>query len=76
MASTIARPHYARFFLWGYLKSKVYTEVPTTPENMRERIVNACNEIDGDVLRQCVDSFLERINKCIEVEGCHFEHLL
>ncbi|XP_076392768.1 uncharacterized protein LOC105662516 [Megachile rotundata] len=28
------------FFLWGYLKNKVYTEPPTTMANMRDRIIS------------------------------------
>jgi len=64
------------FFLWGYLKDKVYKEEPTTRENMIDRIRNACAEIQGDTLISCVRSFELRINKCIEVEGHHFEHLI
>lgn len=64
------------FFLWGYLKDKVYQQVPTTRENMIERIRNACAQIPADMLLSCVQSFEERINKCIEVQGEHFEHLL
>ncbi|EZA47264.1 hypothetical protein X777_16427, partial [Ooceraea biroi] len=26
------------FFLWGHLKNEVYRDIPTTPEDMRERI--------------------------------------
>jgi hypothetical protein len=63
------------FFLWGYLKEKVYKQEPTTRENMIERIRNACAEIQADTLLSCVQSFAKRINKCIEVEGHHFEHL-
>jgi len=40
------------FFLWGYLKDKVYQQVPTTRENMIERIRNACAEILAD-MRLC-----------------------
>jgi hypothetical protein len=64
------------FFLWGYLKDKVYQQVPTTKENMIERITNACAEIRPDHLLSCVQSFEKRIDKCIEVGGHNFEHLL
>lgn len=64
------------FFLWGYLKDKVYKEKPTTRENMMDRITSACAEIQEDTLLRCVNSFELRINKCIEAEGHHFEHLL
>jgi hypothetical protein len=64
------------FFLWGYVKDKVYQQVPTTRENMIERIRNACAKIPAYKLLSCVHSFEMRINKCIEVEGHHFEHLI
>lgn len=64
------------FFLWGSLKAKVYNQVPTTREDMIERIRNACAEIQEDTLLRCLHSFEIRINKCIEVEGRHFEHLI
>lgn len=64
------------FCLWGYVKSEVYNEVPTSRANMMQRIRNACANISPDVLRNCVQSFAVRINKCIEVAGRQFENLL
>ena len=64
------------FFLWGYLKEKVYCEIPTTPDNMKACIRNACARIGRDMLLRTNQSFIHRVGKCIEVEGHHFEHLL
>lgn len=64
------------FFLWGTLKERVYQTVPTTPEDMKERIRNACRNIDAETLMRCNESFIKRVDKCIEVQGHHFEHLL
>lgn len=64
------------FFLWGYLKEKVYQEEPTTVENMKERIRNACRHIDRQTLLRCHETFKKRIEMCIQVQGHHFEHLL
>lgn len=64
------------FFLWGDIKSKVYEDVPTTAENMKERIRAACNGISEETLIEVNNSFRRRIEKCIEVEGHQFEHLL
>jgi len=41
----------ARFFLRGTLKNVVYQEVPTTPENMKQGIIEACATISPQVLR-------------------------
>ncbi|KAJ8914489.1 hypothetical protein NQ315_002761 [Exocentrus adspersus] len=64
------------FCLWGSIKEKVYQDVPTTPENMMERIRNACRAVSRETLIQCHESFMRRIDKCVEVGGHHFEHLL
>lgn len=64
------------FFLWGYLKDKVYADVTTTRLNMIQCIRNACAKITPNMLLCCVQEFQVRINKCIEMEGRHFEHLL
>ncbi len=62
------------FCLWGLLKDRVYKTVPTTREGMMQRIMNA--EITPAEILSCTRSFEVRINKCIEVKGHHFEHLL
>lgn len=39
------------FFLWDFLKDKeVYQNVPTTPEDMKARIRNACREINRNTI--------------------------
>lgn len=64
------------YFLWGYIKNLVYLTPPTTPENMKERIVQAFHSITPDMLRNVSRSFAQRINVCIRENGRHFEHLL
>lgn len=63
------------FFLWGHVKEKVYATEPTTPQDMKMRIRQACREITPTVLQRVRASFINRINKCIEVNGRVFEHL-
>lgn len=64
------------FFLWGYLKNVVYSETPTTRENMMERIISACRNIPRNVLLSTVNSFERRVQLCIDNNGGIFEHLL
>lgn len=64
------------FFLWGYLKDTVYREAPTTQENMRGRIRDACRAIPRYVLLRTVDNFKMRIEACLTMNGEIFEHLL
>jgi len=47
-------------FLWGYLKSVVYSKTLTTRKNIMERITLACHNIPRNVLLSTVDSFERR----------------
>lgn len=64
------------FFLWGFVKSKVYDTPPTTAEDMQQRIVAAFREITPQMLNNVEQSFKKRIRLCIDENGRHFEHLL
>ena len=64
------------YFLWGFVKERVMAVALTTPDDMKERIRRACTEITPQMLTEVRLSFHQRINKCLQVEGHHFEHLL
>jgi len=64
------------FFLWGYVKDKVMFEPPTTKENMKQKIRDACASVTPELLSNVRTSLLFRINKCTQVHGEHFEHLI
>ena len=64
------------FFLWGHLKNIVMSKVPTTKEDMKERIVAACRSVTPEMLRRVRESVQKRLQKCIEVDGRQFEHLI
>lgn len=64
------------FFLWGFVKEKVMAIAPTTVEDMRQRITRAVQEITPNMLLRVRNSFRNRVNKCLEKNGHHFEHLL
>ena len=64
------------FFLWGHLKSVVYTNRPRTVQALRENIEHACAQITPCVLRRVAQTMQKRVAKCIQVNGAQFEHLL
>ena len=64
------------YFLWGFVKERVMAVAPTTTDDIKERIRRACTEITPQMLAEVRRSFHQRINKCLQVEGHHFEHLL
>ncbi|CAK9798623.1 hypothetical protein ANTPLA_LOCUS1702 [Anthophora plagiata] len=62
------------FFLWGLLKETVCMNVPTTVEDMHQRIIIACANITSNVLYRVQHSFRAHLQQCIDVNGHHFEH--
>lgn len=63
------------FFLWGRIKDIVYTEKPTTRDDMKLRIRNACLLLSNEEILRATDSVTRRAQQCLEVNGRHFEHL-
>lgn len=64
------------FFLWGFIKSKVYFSKPRDVPELRQRIINVCAEIPPEMIRSAIDNFYARLALCQTVNGEHFEHLL
>lgn len=64
------------FWLWGYLKEKVYRTAPTTREDMKDRIRRECQLLGEEEVKRAVQNTYTRLEKCLEVQGRHFEHIL
>jgi hypothetical protein len=67
------------FCLWGWMKSKVYIEKVNTREELVFRIMKSADLINQerqDDLRRPRPTIAKRVEKCIEVNGGIFEHLL
>ncbi|KAI4472004.1 hypothetical protein MML48_1g12226 [Holotrichia oblita] len=62
------------FFLWANIKNEVYRKVPTTAENIQERIRAAFRAVSLEVLR-AVSRACESNLRLFQQEGRHFEHL-
>ncbi|KYM95568.1 Zinc finger MYM-type protein 1, partial [Cyphomyrmex costatus] len=63
------------YFLWGYLKSKVYATQPQNLDELRNRIMQEAALIDRVIIRNAVSHFYNRIPFCQEAQGLQFEHL-
>ena len=64
------------FFLWGYVKDKVY--VPPLPANIddrKDRITATVNTVDRDILRRVWEESLCRLDIVRAAGGGHIEHL-
>ena len=58
------------FFLWGFLKDKVYRNKPATSEELKFEIEAAINGIDEAMLQ----NVLKRLHARQSVEGGNFQH--
>lgn len=64
------------FFLWGYLKNKVYATVHPDVENLRNNIEDVITNIDRRTLRKVRHSLFKRVQLCINQNGGNFEQFL
>uniref|UniRef100_A0A1Y1JZD5 DUF4817 domain-containing protein n=1 Tax=Photinus pyralis TaxID=7054 RepID=A0A1Y1JZD5_PHOPY len=64
------------FFLWGYLKSKVYNDRPRTIEDLKNNIRANIAEIPVEMLGRVHENFRKRLDQCIQSEGAHMPDTL
>ena len=67
------------FCLWVWMKSEVYKEKVNTRDELVARITNSAALIKQerqDDLRRATCTIAKRVEKCIDVDGGIFEHLL
>jgi len=67
------------FCLWGCMKNEVSKEKVNTRDELVVRIMNSAALIKQerqDDLRRAISTVAKRVEKCIEVDGGIFEHLL
>ncbi|CAB0019743.1 unnamed protein product, partial [Nesidiocoris tenuis] len=53
------------FFLWGYLKSKVYVDKPRTIQELKQSITQETVGIPDDMVERVMRNFGERLQECI-----------
>ena len=63
------------YFLWGYLKTRVYTTKPNNVDDLKARIRNEVRRITPQMIRNVRNEFETRLALCQEVGGAQFEHL-
>ena len=64
------------FFLWGYVKDRVYRNAIKDLNELKMKIENEIRSISKKTLSDVFSNISERMNLCISVDGNHFEHLL
>ena len=63
------------FFLWGYLKDKVYCNKPRTIDALKLEIERQCRDIPNDMFCDVCESLGARYQRCLDNNGHQFEHL-
>jgi len=64
------------FFLWGFLKSRVYANKPQTINDLKNNIQVAIREIIAATCRKVIENFDIRIDACRRSRGGHLSDIL
>lgn len=64
------------FFLWGYLKSKVYCNNPRTISALQENIRREINAIPQALCSRVIANMRVRLQECVTRNGRHLEDII
>ena len=64
------------FFLWGYIKDKVYKTSPQNIQELNNNITQVIRSIEIPVLERATKAFETRLSHLIVSQGEHFENLV
>jgi len=59
------------FFLWGFLKDRVFWRRIVTIQELKQAIVDEVAAINEDLRRRVYGNFQARLQQCIDVNGGH-----
>jgi len=64
------------YFLWGYIKDRVFRNLPEKMEDLKTKIREAVASITPATLEKVYENLENRLSFVIRQNGGHFEHLL
>uniref|UniRef100_A0A0N5C0I2 DDE_3 domain-containing protein n=1 Tax=Strongyloides papillosus TaxID=174720 RepID=A0A0N5C0I2_STREA len=64
------------FFLWGYLKERVFESNPKTLEDLKSNIENAIDGIEKSTLKKVFQNVIERMRLCEQSNGGHLNDVI
>jgi len=76
LASKVMWSNTIRFFLWGFLKSRVYANKPQTINDLKNNIQVAICEITPATCQKVIENFDIRIDACRRNRGGHLSDIL
>ena len=63
------------FYLWGYLKDRVFGNNPQTIPDLKAAITAAIKAIPREECGRAIENFARRIQVCLQRRGAHLEHI-
>jgi len=64
------------YFLWGYLKGRVYQNKPLTIDVLKANITEEIQAVTAEVLARTFQNMTRRVQSCLVANGSHFQHML
>lgn len=64
------------YFLWGYLKSKVYKNKPTTLTQLKTNIVSEIGTLTNILCKRVVGNLRSRLEECQSRNGRHLDNII
>ena len=64
------------YFLWGYLKWRVYHNKPRAIDALKANITEEIQAVTADVLARTFQNMARRVQSCLDENGGHFRHML
>jgi len=64
------------YFLWGYLKGRVYPNTPRTTDALKTYIAEEIRAVTADLLARTFQNMARRVQSCLDANGGHFQHML
>ena len=64
------------YFLWGYLKGRVYQNKTQTIAALKANITEEIQAVTADVLARTFQNKARRVQSCLDANGGQFQHML
>jgi len=64
------------YFLWEYLKGRVYQNKPRTIDALKANITEEIQALTADVLARTLQNMACRVQSCLGANGGHFQHVM
>jgi len=64
------------YFLWGYLKGRVYRNKPRTIDALKANITAEIQAVIADELARTFQNIARRVQSCLDANDGHFQHML